>query len=132
MSITTTFQSYRWIFPKIEQTLKPPVGKQKPFIQNRVIILLWLSQAQCPKRLSLQWKQKSFLSIGRNMRFIISRKRPKKKTMHLGPGYVPTPRPVPHSPVRHADSIGLGHERKKGQVGCLKDGLLVVLLDNLQ
>ncbi|MCM4171178.1 3-hydroxyanthranilate 3,4-dioxygenase [Arenibacter sp. TNZ] len=122
MSIQQPFNLNRWISEN-RATLKPPVGNKNLYTESGDYIVMIVAGPNARKDYHYNETEELFYQLEGTIEVHIQ-ENGQKKTMHLGPGDMYLhPASVPHSPVRHADSIGLVIERKRAKLDA-KDGLL--------
>ncbi len=122
MSIQKPFNLNRWI-EENRDTLKPPVGNKNLYKDAGDYIVMVVAGPNARKDYHYNETEELFYQLEGQIEVHIQ-ENGEKKTMKLGPGdmYL-NPGKVPHSPVRHEESIGLVVERKRAGSG-MTDGLL--------
>ncbi len=122
MSIKPPFNLNRWI-EENRNSLKPPVGNRNLYKDAGDYIVMVVAGPNARKDYHYNETEELFYQLEGHIEVHIQEDG-KKKTMKLGPGDMYLhPAKVPHSPVRHQDSIGLVIERKRADLD-VKDGLL--------
>lgn len=122
MSIKPPFNLNKWI-EENRHLLKPPVGNKNLYKDSGDYIVMIVAGPNARKDYHYNETEELFYQLEGYIEIHIQEDN-QKKTMHLGPGDMYLhPAKVPHSPVRHPDSIGLVIERKRDTLQ-LKDGLL--------
>ncbi|ADY28955.1 MULTISPECIES: 3-hydroxyanthranilate 3,4-dioxygenase [Cellulophaga] len=122
MAIKAPFNLNKWISEN-RDTLKPPVGNKNLYKDAGDYIVMVVAGPNARKDYHYNETEELFYQLEGTIEVHIQEDG-KKKTMQLGPGDMYLhPAKVPHSPVRHKDSIGLVIERKRNNLG-VDDGLL--------
>ena len=122
MSIPAPFNLKKWI-EENRATLKPPVGNKNLYKDAGDYIVMIVAGPNARKDYHYNETEELFYQLEGNIEVHIQ-ENGKKRTMQLGPGDMYLhPAKVPHSPVRHKDSIGLVIERKRKDLPA-DDGLL--------
>lgn len=122
MSIAKPFNLNQWI-ENNRDLLKPPVGNKNLYKDAEDYIVMIVGGPNARKDYHYNETEELFYQLEGQIEVHIQEEG-KKRTMTLGPGdmYLNPPK-VPHSPVRHENSIGLVIERKRKHLN-IKDGLL--------
>ncbi|MGX1023129.1 3-hydroxyanthranilate 3,4-dioxygenase [Psychroflexus sp. MBR-150] len=122
MSVSKPFNLKQWIEDN-RDLLKPPVGNKNLYKDAQDYIVMIVGGPNARKDYHYNETEELFYQLEGQIEIHIQDKG-KKRTMSLGPGdmYLNPPK-VPHSPVRHENSIGLVVERKRSHLD-IKDGLL--------
>jgi len=122
MEVEGPFNLNKWI-EQNRESLKPPVGNRNLYKESGDYIVMIVAGPNARKDYHYNETEELFYQLEGNIEIHIQEDG-KKKTMKLGPGDMYLhPAKVPHSPVRHENSIGLVVERKRvHEEG--KDGLL--------
>ena len=122
MNIQKPFNLQKWVEDNRE-TLKPPVGNKNLYKDAGDYIVMVVAGPNARKDYHYNETEELFYQLEGTIEVHIQ-DNGVKKTMELGPGDMYLhPANVPHSPVRHPDSIGLVIERKRADLDA-KDGLL--------
>tara|TARA_R110002049_G_scaffold306800_3_gene505867 strand:+ start:9816 stop:10358 length:543 start_codon:yes stop_codon:yes gene_type:complete len=122
MSIKAPFNLNRWI-KENRDTLKPPVGNKNLYKDAGDYIVMIVAGPNARKDYHYNETEELFYQLEGNIEVLIQ-ENGEKKIMKLGPGDMYLhPAKVPHSPIRHRNSIGLVIERKRADMG-VDDGLL--------
>ncbi len=122
MAVQEPFNLNKWI-EQNRESLKPPVGNRNLYRESGDYIVMIVAGPNARKDYHYNETEELFYQLEGNIEVHIQ-ENGEKKTMKLGPGDMYLhPAKIPHSPVRHDDSIGLVVERKRlNEEG--KDGLL--------
>lgn len=122
MSIAPPFNLSRWI-DENRELLKPPVGNKNLYKESGDYIVMIVAGPNARKDYHYNETEELFYQLEGSIEVHIQEDG-QKKTFTLGPGDMYLhPARVPHSPVRHAGSIGLVVERRRDDLD-VKDGLL--------
>lgn len=122
MAIQAPFNLTKWIAENRE-LLKPPVGNKNLYKDAGDYIVMIVAGPNARKDYHYNETEELFYQLEGTIEVHIQEDG-KKRTMQLGPGDMYLhPSGVPHSPVRHKNSIGLVIERKRDDLDA-KDGLL--------
>ncbi|WP_299900580.1 3-hydroxyanthranilate 3,4-dioxygenase [uncultured Aquimarina sp.] len=122
MAIQKPFNLTQWI-EENRNLLKPPVGNKNLYKDAGDYIVMIVAGPNARKDYHYNETEELFYQLEGEIEVHIQEEG-KKKTMKLGPGDMYLhPAKVPHSPVRHKDSIGLVIERKRADLEA-EDGLL--------
>ena len=122
MAIRAPFNLTKWIAEN-RALLKPPVGNKNLYKDAGDYIVMIVAGPNARKDYHYNETEELFYQLEGTIEVHIQEDG-KKRTMQLGPGDMYLhPAGVPHSPVRHKDSIGLVIERKRDELDA-KDGLL--------
>ncbi|MHA7059310.1 3-hydroxyanthranilate 3,4-dioxygenase [Aquimarina sp. M1] len=122
MAIQKPFNLDKWI-EENRETLKPPVGNKNLYKEAGDYIVMIVAGPNARKDYHYNETEELFYQLEGQIEVYIQEDGV-KKTMQLGPGDMYLhPAKVPHSPVRHAGSIGLVIERKRVDLEA-EDGLL--------
>jgi len=122
MAIAPPFNLTKWIVEN-RSTLKPPVGNKNLYKDAGDYIVMIVAGPNARKDYHYNETEELFYQLEGEIEVHIQEDG-KKKTMKLGAGDMYLhPAKVPHSPVRHKDSIGLVVERKRANMH-VDDGLL--------
>ncbi|UZO81651.1 3-hydroxyanthranilate 3,4-dioxygenase [Aquimarina sp. ERC-38] len=122
MSIQKPFNLQRWI-KENRDTLKPPVGNKNLYKDAGDYIVMIVAGPNARKDYHYNETEELFYQLEGEIEVHIQEDG-KKRTMTLSEGDMYLhPAKVPHSPVRHKNSIGLVIERKRTKLPG-KDGLL--------
>jgi 3-hydroxyanthranilate 3,4-dioxygenase len=122
MAIQAPFNLNSWI-DENRDLLKPPVGNKNLYKDAGDYIVMIVAGPNARKDYHYNETEELFYQLEGNIEIHIQ-DQGKKRTMKLGPGDMYLhPGKVPHSPVRHKDSIGLVIERKRTDANVV-DGLL--------
>ncbi|UOB19205.1 3-hydroxyanthranilate 3,4-dioxygenase [Abyssalbus ytuae] len=122
MAIKKPFNLNKWI-EENREFLKPPVGNKNLYKEADDYIVMIVAGPNARKDYHYNETEELFYQLEGNIEVHIQ-ENGKKKIMKLGPGDMYLhPAGIPHSPVRHKDSIGLVIERKRTDLEG-KDGLL--------
>ena len=122
MAIKKPFNLTKWVEENREQ-LKPPVGNKNLYKDAGDYIVMIVAGPNARKDYHYNETEELFYQLEGEIEVHVQEEG-KKKTMKLGPGDMYLhPAKVPHSPVRHENSIGLVVERKRKDLEG-KDGLL--------
>jgi 3-hydroxyanthranilate 3,4-dioxygenase len=122
MDIIPPFNLTQWIEDHRDE-LKPPVGNKNLYKEAKDYIVMVVGGPNARKDYHYNETEELFYQIEGEIEVHIQHNG-KKKTLKLGPGDMYLhPAKTPHSPVRHAGSIGLVVERKREHLN-LRDGLL--------
>jgi 3-hydroxyanthranilate 3,4-dioxygenase len=122
MAIQAPFNLNKWI-DENRESLKPPVGNKNLYKDAGDYIVMIVAGPNARKDYHYNETEELFYQLEGEIEVHIQDEG-KKRTMHLGPGDMYLhPGKVPHSPVRHKDSIGLVIERKRTDPNAV-DGLL--------
>ncbi|NNJ89019.1 MAG: 3-hydroxyanthranilate 3,4-dioxygenase [Eudoraea sp.] len=122
MAIQPPFNLPKWI-EENRDLLKPPVGNKNLYKDAGDYIVMIVAGPNARKDYHYNETEELFYQLEGSIEVLVQEEG-KKKTMKLGPGDMYLhPAKVPHSPVRHAGSIGLVIERKRTELHA-KDGLL--------
>ena len=122
MAIQAPFNLTKWI-EENRDLLKPPVGNKNLYKDAGDYIVMIVAGPNARKDYHYNETEELFYQLEGTIEVHIQEDGV-KKTMALGPGDMYLhPAKVPHSPVRHAGSIGLVIERKRNHLDA-KDGLL--------
>lgn len=122
MAVQEPFNLNKWI-EQNRESLKPPVGNRNLYRESGDYIVMIVAGPNARKDYHYNETEELFYQLEGNIEVHIQ-ENGEKKTMKLGPGDMYLhPAKIPHSPVRHDDSIGLVVERKRlNEEG--KDGLI--------
>lgn len=122
MSIAKPFNLQQWI-DKHRDLLKPPVGNKNLYKDAEDYIVMIVGGPNARKDYHYNETEELFYQLEGQIEVHIQ-DNGNKQTMKLGPGdmYLNPPK-VPHSPVRHENSIGLVVERKRKHLN-INDGLM--------
>ncbi|MEJ2583742.1 MAG: 3-hydroxyanthranilate 3,4-dioxygenase [Robiginitalea sp.] len=122
MKITPPFNLAEWIDAHREE-LKPPVGNRNLYREAEDYIVMIVAGPNARKDYHYNETEELFYQLEGSIEIHVQEDG-KKRTLTLGPGDMYLhPAKVPHSPVRHPDSIGLVVERRRDHLN-LRDGLL--------
>jgi 3-hydroxyanthranilate 3,4-dioxygenase len=122
MSIQAPFNLNQWI-EENRESLKPPVGNKNLYKDAGDYIVMIVAGPNARKDYHYNETEELFYQLEGHIEVHIQEDG-KKRTMKLGPGDMYLhPGKVPHSPVRHENSIGLVIERKRTDATAV-DGLL--------
>lgn len=122
MPIQKPFNLNQWV-EENRDLLKPPVGNKNLYKDAGDYIVMIVAGPNARKDYHYNETEELFYQLEGNIEVHIQEEG-EKKTMKLGPGDMYLhPAKVPHSPVRHAGSIGLVIERKRVDLDA-EDGLL--------
>ena len=122
MAIAKPFNLHQWVEDNREH-LKPPVGNKNLYKEADDYIVMIVAGPNARKDYHYNETEELFYQLEGHIEVHIQEDG-KKKTMKLGPGDMYLhPAGVPHSPVRHANSIGLVVERKR-DTSKMDDGLM--------
>ena len=122
MPIQAPFNLTKWISENRE-LLKPPVGNKNLYKDAGDYIVMIVAGPNARKDYHYNETEELFYQLEGNIEVHIQEDG-EKKIMKLGPGDMYLhPAKVPHSPVRHENSIGLVIERKRADLEA-EDGLL--------
>ncbi len=122
MAIQAPFNLTKWI-EENRDSLKPPVGNKNLYKDAGDYIVMIVGGPNARKDYHYNETEELFYQLEGHIEVHIQEDN-KKRTMKLGPGDMYLhPAKVPHSPVRHENSIGLVIERKRADLNA-KDGLL--------
>ncbi len=122
MSIQAPFNLLQWV-EENRGLLKPPVGNKNLYKDAGDYIVMIVAGPNARKDYHYNETEELFYQLEGTIEVHIQEEGV-KKTMQLGPGDMYLhPAKVPHSPVRHKDSIGLVIERKRKDLPA-EDGLL--------
>lgn len=122
MSVKPPFNLLQWI-EENRGSLKPPVGNKNLYKEADDYIVMVVAGPNARKDYHYNETEELFYQLEGNIEVHIQVDG-HKKTMKLGPGDMYLhPAKIPHSPVRHPNSIGLVIERKRAALEA-KDGLL--------
>ena len=122
MMITPPFNLAEWIDANRAQ-LKPPVGNRNLYKEADDYIVMVVAGPNARKDYHYNETEELFYQLEGHIEIHVQEKGA-KRTLKLGPGDMYLhPSKVPHSPERHAGSIGLVVERRREHLD-LKDGLL--------
>jgi 3-hydroxyanthranilate 3,4-dioxygenase len=122
MSISKPFNLNQWVEDN-RDLLKPPVGNKNLYKEADDYIVMIVGGPNARKDYHYNETEELFFQLEGEIEVHIQ-DQGQKQTMKLGPGdmYL-NPAKVPHSPVRHENSIGLVVERKRKHLN-IKDGLI--------
>src|SRR6056300_1577125 len=122
MAVRKPFNLHAWIDEHRDE-LKPPVGNRNLYKEAGDYIVMIVAGPNARKDYHYNETEELFYQLEGNIEVHVQEEG-KKKTLKLGPGDMYLhPAKVPHSPERHANSIGLVIERRRDHLN-LKDGLL--------
>jgi len=122
MSIKAPFNLNKWI-DENRDSLKPPVGNKNLYKDAGDYIVMIVAGPNARKDYHYNETEELFYQLEGNIEVHVQ-ENGEKRTMKLGPGDMYLhPGKVPHSPVRHENSIGLVIERKRVSADAV-DGLL--------
>ncbi|CAN0591466.1 unnamed protein product, partial [Ectocarpus sp. 12 AP-2014] len=122
MSISPPFNLHKWIAEN-RDTLKPPVGNRNLYKDAGDYIVMVVAGPNARKDYHYNETEELFYQLEGEIEIHIQEDG-EKKTMKLGAGDMYLhPAKIPHSPVRHENSIGLVIERKRNHMN-VDDGLL--------
>ncbi len=122
MAIQPPFNLTQWI-EENRDLLKPPVGNKNLYKDAGDYIVMIVAGPNARKDYHYNETEELFYQLEGNIEVLVQEDGV-KKSMKLGPGDMYLhPAKIPHSPVRHKDSIGLVIERKRADQQA-KDGLL--------
>lgn len=122
MPIQAPFNLNKWI-EENRDLLKPPVGNKNLYKDAGDYIVMIVAGPNARKDYHYNETEELFYQLEGHIEVHIQEDG-KKRTMKLGPGDMYLhPGKVPHSPVRHENSIGLVIERKRNSADAV-DGLL--------
>ena len=122
MAIAPPFNLNKWIEDNREN-LKPPVGNRNIYKDAGDYIVMVVAGPNARKDYHYNETEELFYQLEGHIEVHVQEEG-QKKTMKLGPGDMYLhPAKVPHSPVRHENSIGLVIERKRKNTKAI-DGLL--------
>jgi 3-hydroxyanthranilate 3,4-dioxygenase len=122
MSIKAPFNINKWI-EENRDSLKPPVGNKNLYKDAGDYIVMIVAGPNARKDYHYNETEELFYQLEGTIEIHVQ-DNGEKRTMELGPGDMYLhPGKVPHSPVRHKDSIGLVIERKRVSEDAI-DGLL--------
>lgn len=122
MAIAKPFNLKKWV-DENRSLLKPPVGNKNLYKDAGDYIVMIVGGPNARKDYHYNETEELFYQLEGNIEVHIQEDG-KKRTMKLGPGDMYLhPAKVPHSPVRHENSIGLVVEVKRTDEN-VKDGLL--------
>ncbi len=122
MPIAPPFNLTQWLEEHREE-LKPPVGNRNLYKEADDYIVMVVAGPNARKDYHYNETEELFYQLEGTIEVHIQ-ENGEKKTFRLGPGDMYLhPARVPHSPVRHPDSIGLVVERKRSDLDA-EDGLL--------
>lgn len=122
MAVNKPFNLTRWI-EQNRESLKPPVGNRNLYRDSEDYIVMVVAGPNARKDYHYNETEELFYQLEGEIEIHIQDEG-EKKTMKLGPGDMYLhPAKIPHSPVRHENSIGLVVERKRLDADA-KDGLL--------
>ncbi|OUS10656.1 3-hydroxyanthranilate 3,4-dioxygenase [Nonlabens dokdonensis] len=122
MPIQAPFNLNKWI-DENRDLLKPPVGNKNLYKDAGDYIVMIVAGPNARKDYHYNETEELFYQLEGHIEVHIQEDG-KKRTMKLGPGDMYLhPGKVPHSPVRHENSIGLVIERKRNSADAV-DGLL--------
>ncbi|GAK96112.1 3-hydroxyanthranilate 3,4-dioxygenase [Nonlabens tegetincola] len=122
MAIAPPFNLNNWIEDNRE-LLKPPVGNKNLYTESGDYIVMIVAGPNARKDYHYNETEELFYQLEGQIEVHIQEDG-KKRTMKLGPGDMYLhPAKVPHSPVRHENSLGLVIERKRVSEDAV-DGLL--------
>lgn len=122
MAIQAPFNLNKWI-EENRKSLKPPVGNKNLYKDAGDYIVMIVAGPNARKDYHYNETEELFYQLEGNIEVHVQDEG-KKRTMKLGPGDMYLhPGKVPHSPVRHENSIGLVIERKRVSPHAV-DGLL--------
>lgn len=122
MSIAKPFNLQQWI-DEHRDLLKPPVGNKNLYKDAEDYIVMIVGGPNARKDYHYNETEELFYQLEGQIEVHIQ-DNGNKRTMKLDPGdmYLNPPK-VPHSPVRHENSIGLVVERKRKHLN-INDGLM--------
>ena len=121
MAILEPFNLNKWI-EQNRDSLKPPVANKNLYKEAGDYIVMIVGGPNARKDYHYNETEELFYQLEGNIEVHVQ-ENGEKKTMKLGPGDMYLhPAGVPHSPVRHENSIGLVVERKRKGTD-LMDGL---------
>ena len=122
MAISKPFNLTQWV-AEHRELLKPPVGNKNLYVASDDYIVMIVAGPNARKDYHYNETEELFYQLEGNIEVHVQ-EHGQKTTMKLGPGDMYLhPARVPHSPVRHENSIGLVVERKRTDLEG-KDGLL--------
>jgi len=122
MAIQAPFNLNAWI-EEHRDLLKPPVGNKNLYTESGDYIVMIVAGPNARKDYHYNETEELFYQLEGNIEVHIQEDG-EKKTMTLGPGDIYLhPACVPHSPVRHENSLGLVIERKRKHLN-MRDGLM--------
>ncbi|MGB5980840.1 MAG: 3-hydroxyanthranilate 3,4-dioxygenase [Nonlabens sp.] len=122
MAIQAPFNLNKWI-EENRDSLKPPVGNKNLYKDAGDYIVMIVAGPNARKDYHYNETEELFYQLEGHIE-VHAQDEGKKRTMKLGPGDMYLhPGKVPHSPVRHENSIGLVIERKRVAPDAV-DGLL--------
>ncbi|WP_378185994.1 3-hydroxyanthranilate 3,4-dioxygenase [Aquimarina sp. W85] len=122
MAIQNPFNLKQWI-DENRESLKPPVGNKNLYKDAGDYIVMIVAGPNARKDYHYNETEELFYQLEGSIQVHVQ-DGGVKKTMELGPGDMYLhPARVPHSPVRHENSIGLVIERKRLDLNA-EDGLL--------
>ena len=122
MPIQAPFNLNKWIDDNRE-LLKPPVGNKNLYVESGDYIVMIVAGPNARKDYHYNETEELFYQLEGKIEVHVQ-DQGEKRTMKLGPGDMYLhPAKVPHSPVRHENSIGLVIERKRVSEDAV-DGLL--------
>jgi len=122
MAIAAPFNLKSWI-DENRELLKPPVGNKNLYRESGDYIVMIVGGPNARKDYHYNETEELFYQLEGQIEVHVQDEG-EKRTMKLGPGDMYLhPAKVPHSPVRHENSVGLVVERKRVDANA-KDGLL--------
>ncbi|MEE2800835.1 MAG: 3-hydroxyanthranilate 3,4-dioxygenase [Bacteroidota bacterium] len=122
MAIAPPFNLNNWIEDN-RDLLKPPVGNKNLYTESGDYIVMIVAGPNARKDYHYNETEELFYQLEGQIEVHIQEDG-KKRTMKLGPGDMYLhPAKIPHSPVRHENSLGLVIERKRVSEDAV-DGLL--------
>lgn len=122
MAIPAPFNLNAWI-DENRALLKPPVGNKNLYQESGDYIVMIVAGPNARKDYHYNETEELFYQLEGQIEVHIQEDG-QKKTMKLGPGDMYLhPACVPHSPVRHENSLGLVIERKRKHLN-MRDGLM--------
>ncbi len=122
MSVAPPFNLQKWI-EENRDLLKPPVGNKNLYKESGDYIVMIVAGPNARKDYHYNETEELFYQLEGSIEVHIQ-ENGQKKTFTLGPGDMYLhPAGIPHSPVRHAGSIGLVIEKRRDESDA-KDGLL--------